>query len=158
MMLQGSVPQRLVAQGKRMTAEDRLRLLEDKEAIRDLLLQYGRSLDARDTQAYSELFAADGEWSGGVGQSRTPAGIKKMLDDLFSSSTGGLSKAHHVMANMVIDVDGETATAHSRWMWMTGDADGAPIVVRSGHYDDRLVRENGRWKFQSRRAVTELSK
>lgn len=135
-----------------------MRLLEDKEAIREVLLAYGRTLDSRDTKGYSELFAADGEWSGGIGQSKTPAGIKKMLDDLFGNATGGgFSKAHHVMANMIIEVTGDTATANSRWMWVTGDAEGSPVLMRAGHYDDTLVRENGAWKFQTRRAVTDLN-
>lgn len=141
------------------SVEERLRLLEDKEAIRDLLLAYGRALDSRDTQAYADLFAAQGEWSGGVGQAKTPAGIKKMLDDLFGNSTGGgFSKAHHVMANMVIEVDGDTATASSRWMWVHGDAEGGPLVRRAGIYEDALIREDGAWKFRKRRAVTELDK
>lgn len=142
------------------SVEDRLRVVEDKEAIRDLLLAYGRALDSRDTKAYSDLFAEDGEWSGGVGQSRTRAGIKKMLDDLFANSTGSgrFPKAHHVMANMVIEVDGDTATANSRWMWVAGDADGGPNLLRAGYYEDALIREDGSWKFKSRRAVNELSK
>lgn len=143
-----------------MGIEERLRVLEDKEEIRSLLLEYGRALDGRDTKAYSELFAADGEWSGGIGQSKTPAGIKKMLDDLFANSkgAGGFSKAHHVMANMAIDVAGDSATANSRWMWVAGDENGAPTVLRSGTYEDTLIRENGSWKIQTRRAATELSK
>lgn len=139
------------------SVEERLRFLEDKEAIREVLIDYGRALDRRDTQAYADLFAADGEWSGGVGQSKTPAGIKKMLDDLFAKSTGGFSKAHHIMANMVIKLDGDMATAASRWIWMTSDADGSPTVMRAGYYDDSMIRENGSWKFQKRRAVTELN-
>lgn len=136
--------------------EERLRLLEDKEEIRELLLEYGRALDGRDTKAYSELFAADGEWSGGIGQASTPAGIKKMLDGLFANATGKFPKAHHIMANFDIDLDGDTATARSRWMWVAGDGEGKPKVVRAGFYEDSLVRENGRWKFRKRRAVTEL--
>ena len=48
------------------TLEDRLRQLEDKEEIRDLLNEYGRTLDRRDLAAYSRLFAADGEWEGAL--------------------------------------------------------------------------------------------
>jgi ketosteroid isomerase-like protein len=139
------------------SVEDRLRLLEDKEAIRELLLAYGRALDARDTRAYSELFAADGEWSGGVGQSKTPAGIKKMLDDLFGNSTPRFPKAHHLMSNMEIAVEGDTASATSRWVWIAGNAQGGPALLRSGYYTDALVREDGAWKFQSRRAFTDFS-
>jgi len=139
------------------SVEERLRYLEDKEAIRDLLIAYGRALDSRDTQAYSELFAAEGEWSGGIGQAKTPAGIKKMLDDVFAKSTGQLVKPHHIMANMAIEVDGDTATASSRWMWILGDENASPIMMRAGYYEDSLVRENGEWKFQKRRAITELT-
>lgn len=138
------------------SVEERLRYLEDKEAIRDLLLAYGRALDSRDTQAYSDLFAADGEWSGGLGQGKTPAGIKKMLDDVFAKSTSNFVNPHHVMANMMIDLDGDRATAKSRWLWILGGAEGAPTIKRAGFYEDELVRENGAWKFQKRRAVTEL--
>lgn len=143
------------------TIEERLRLLEDKEAIREVLLAYGRTLDSRDTQGYADLFAADGEWSGGIGQAKTPAGIKKMLDDLFGSvprASGSTRKAHHIMSNMDIEVTGDTATAHSRWMWVIGDMESGPNVLRCGFYEDVLVRENGSWKFQKRRAVTEMDK
>ncbi len=138
--------------------EERLRLLEDKEAIRELLLAYGRTLDGRDTKGYSELFAADGEWSGGVGQARTPAGIKKMLDDLFAGGTSRFANAYHLMANMDIAVNGDTASARSRWIWIAGNAEGAPEILRSGYYDDLLVRENGGWKFQKRKASTEFTR
>jgi hypothetical protein len=35
-------------------------------------------------------------------------------------------------------------------------ADGNPVPQRSGHYEDKLVRENGEWKFRYRLTVTEL--
>ncbi|MBT2187881.1 nuclear transport factor 2 family protein [Sphingobium nicotianae] len=147
------------------SVEERLQILEDKEAIRGILLEYGRALDSRDTQAYSDLFAADGEWSGGIGQARTPAGIKKMLDDLFAGGARNNStpaeekprpRPHHLMGNMVVDVTGDTATAHSRWMWVMAGPDGSPHALRSGFYEDQLVRENGAWKIRKRRAVTEF--
>jgi hypothetical protein len=43
----------------------RVQRLEDQEEIRMLLVDYGRSLDARDFAKYASLFAKDGEWSGG---------------------------------------------------------------------------------------------
>jgi hypothetical protein len=45
--------------------------LEDTEEIRNVLLDYGRFLDARDFAAYSRLFAKDGEWVGGFAAIRT---------------------------------------------------------------------------------------
>jgi hypothetical protein len=48
--------------------EARLQHLEDLEEIRLLLTNYGRFLDTRDFSSYSQLFAKDGEWIGGLGK------------------------------------------------------------------------------------------
>jgi len=55
------------SKGKK-SVEARLQRFADKEEIQDVLLEYGRSLDARDFAIYSSLFATDGEWAGGFGQ------------------------------------------------------------------------------------------
>ena len=47
--------------------EQRVRELEDREAIRELLVVYGRYLDNKDLAGYSKLFAKDGTWTGGIG-------------------------------------------------------------------------------------------
>ena len=38
----------------------RVRVLEDREAIRELMFTYGKLLDAKDLAGYSKLFAKDG--------------------------------------------------------------------------------------------------
>ncbi len=43
----------------------RVQRMEDVEEIRIVLTEYGKTLDARDFAAYSQLFAKDGEWVGG---------------------------------------------------------------------------------------------
>src|SRR5438477_7888640 len=58
----------------------RVQLLEDTEAIRTVLLNYGRYLDARDFLSYSRLFAKDGEWSGGFGTVKGPAEIQTFME------------------------------------------------------------------------------
>src|SRR2546430_536248 len=58
---------------------ERLRLLEDKEEIRNLIQDYRRTLDDRDLRAFSELFAAAGTWTGRSGTATGPAGIYSML-------------------------------------------------------------------------------
>ncbi len=50
----------------------RVRVLEDREEIRNLLQEYRRTLDARDMRAFCALFAADGTWSGKSGQGTGP--------------------------------------------------------------------------------------
>jgi SnoaL-like domain len=50
------------------------------EEIRTLLLDYGRFLDSRDLAAYARLFAKDGEWVGGFGSAKSPAGIQAFME------------------------------------------------------------------------------
>ena len=138
--------------------EARLQKLEDLEAIRALLVDYGRALDKRDFQAYGALFAQNGSWKGGMGTATGPDAIAKMVAAGFERMSPSLyENSNHVMTSFDIDVDGDTATAWSRWTWVVVGANGKPQPERAGHYEDTLVRERGEWKFQSRQAFTEIN-
>ena len=140
------------------TAEVRLQKLEDVEAIRTLLVRYGRELDKRDFAAYGALFAQDGSWKGGMGTATGPDAIAKMVAAGFGRMEPSLyTNSNHVMSSFDIDVDGDTATAWSRWTWVVVGADGKPRPERAAHYADTLIREQGEWKFKSRQAFTEIN-
>lgn len=134
----------------------RLQRLEDVEEIRTLLLDYGRFLDSRDLPAYSRLFAKDGEWVGGFGSAQGPAGIQAFMEKNLGTGPNR-SNSYHLLTNFVIDVKGDTATAWSRWTFVTPGADGRHVIAQAGRYDDVLVRENGRWKFKRRTASSDLA-
>jgi uncharacterized protein (TIGR02246 family) len=141
------------------TVEERLQKLEDTEAIRSLLIDYGRALDQRDFKAYGQLFASDGVWKGGMGSATSPERIQKMVEDGFSRMSPDLYEdSHHVMTSLDIEVDGDTARTWSRWLWVVEGPDGKPRAERAGHYEDTLVREDGQWKFKHRQAFTEINK
>ena len=138
--------------------EARLQRLEDVEAIHSLLVQYGRALDKRDYQAYGALFAQDGSWKGGMGTATSPDAIGKMVAAGFERMSPSLyQNSNHVLSSFDVDVDGDTATAWSRWTWVVVGADGKPQTERAGHYEDTLTRERGEWKFKSRQAFTEIN-
>ncbi len=140
------------------TLEQRLQKVEDTEAIRSLLIAYGRALDARDFKAYGALFAKDGTWKGGMGSATSPDAIAKMVEAGFGRMAPKLyEKSNHVMTSQDIKVDGDTAKAWWRWLWVVEGDDKRPRVERGGHYEDTLIRENGQWKFKSRQAFTELN-
>ena len=143
---------------QRMSAsEARLQRLEDRSAIQELLVTYGRMLDQRDLVGYSKLFAADGVWEGGIGIATGPAQIYEMLTKVFSRVPPGQYGGNfHVMSSFSINVDGNVATSWSRWTWFIEGADGKPAAQRSGHYEDQLVKVGGEWKFKHRLTVTEL--
>ena len=128
--------------------ESQVRRLQDKEEIQQLLLDYGRHLDSRDFGAYAGLFAADGEWTGGFGTVKGRPEIKAFMEKNMGTgpNRGG---SYHLLSNFVITVDGDTATAWSRWAFVVPQERGAAIS-QAGRYDDSLVRENGVWKFKRR--------
>ena len=132
----------------------RIQRIEDRAEIEQLLLNYGRHLDARDFKAYGQLFARDGVWEGGMGTVQGPAAIQAFMEKAIP----GANTAHnfHLLSNFVIDVQGDTATAWSRWQFVAPDQDGRPVVAQAGRYDDTLVREDGRWKFKRRVAANDL--
>ncbi len=139
-------------------AEARLRKAEDVEAIQSLLVHYGRELDKRDFKAYGALFAQDGSWKGGMGTATGPDAIAKMVAAGFERMSPALyENSYHAMTSFDIEVNGDTATAWSRWTWVVVGANGKPQPERAGHYEDTLVRERGAWKFKSRQAFTEIN-
>jgi uncharacterized protein (TIGR02246 family) len=136
------------AQASQDAVISRLRALEDREEIRLLLLDYGRHLDSRDFKAYASLFAADGEWVGGFGTVKGPAAIQAFMEKNLGTAPNRANN-YHLLSNVVIAVQGDTATAWSRWAFIVPEANGAR-VAQAGRYDDTLVRENGRWRFKTR--------
>lgn len=134
--------------------ERRLQRVEDEAAITRLLLEYGRTLDARDFAAYSRLFAKEGEWKGALGSYRGPAAIQAAMEKIFADASGDIPKGSnfHVMSNFAIDVQDDRATARSMFIFykMQGNK---PVAEVAGRYEDVLVRENGVWRFLLRNAL-----
>jgi hypothetical protein len=143
--------------------EKRIQVLEDKEAIRTLLLNYGRFLDARDWEAYASLFATDGgTWNGGMGVAKGYDEILQMMTSTIGTENIGANGSGvsnmHILGNEFITVDGDTASALSKWVFVMTAADGGPDVVFIGHYDDELIRENGIWKFKLRTVTGDITR
>jgi hypothetical protein len=132
--------------------EARLQRLEDREEIRQLTMDYGRFLDQRDWASFSQLFAEkEGEWTGGMGSAKGSQAVRKLMEDTIGQSSGAVSPANfHIFTNQVIHPDGDRATAATKWMFVVQGADNRPQTVFLGHYEDSMVRENGRWKFLRR--------
>jgi len=142
------------------TIEARLARLEDLEAIRRLLLDYRRHLDGKDFRAYADLFAAEGEFIAGPGgeiRATGPQAIFELVDGMrgtLLTDAGGDDV--HVAVNEVIELDGDRASATSTWVYLIRGEGDVPEVSKIGHYEDRLTREDGRWKFLQRTAPMDI--
>jgi uncharacterized protein (TIGR02246 family) len=137
---------------------ERLQRLEDVEAIRRLIFDYGRLLDAQDFESFSELFAADGEWVGGGGATVGPEAIRQTMEAAFGPGSGVVwGSSFHVLGNEVVDLNGDAATAVSRWMFVQAGEDGAPAFVLAGRYRDEFVRAAGIWRIKRRELVNDMA-
>ena len=145
-----------------MSVDARLQRLEDREAIRELIVDYGHMVDTRNWEGFANLFAEDGQWIGGMGVAKGRATIKKMMEDTIGPTTAGKIPAGangpnlHIFTNEVIKVDGDAATGVTKWMFVVTNAQNHPQPFYLGHYDDKFVRVNGEWKFQSRTAYGDI--
>jgi len=139
--------------------EDRLRILEDREEIRQLLIEYGRALDQRDFGALSKLFCEDAEYLGGGSLSaiKGPPAIAKFVEDVFRKNPMGLRFPNfHLFANITIQINDDEAQAKSKGFFVVPNEEDMPLTVMLATNDDVLVRDKGRWKFKRRRVHMEI--
>lgn len=155
-----AVAQDAARPAKKMSTEQRLQRMEDIEAIRDLLVAYGRNFDKRDFAAYSSLFAKDGEWVGGaqgVQSYKGPDAIRGMVEKGYQPTV--FPGSYHIMSSFDIDLTGpDTAAGWSRWTFVVNGVHNEPVVFRGGYYEDTFVREDGVWKFKKRVVAVDPTK
>jgi uncharacterized protein (TIGR02246 family) len=132
----------------------RLRRMEDERAIERLLVEYGRTLDSRDFAAWSALFTEDGEWQGAQGGYKGRTQLRTSMEKIFTDAAADIPKGRnfHAMSNFIIDVQGDRATASSKFVFYKLDGS-KPVAEVAGRYEDMLVRVGGAWKFRKRRAL-----
>jgi hypothetical protein len=129
---------------------DRLTRLEDREAIRLVLRDYGRLLDERKFDEFGQLFAADGEYVSG-NTTRGPAAIAESLRRIMTANSMGLAEPNfHVLFNERIELRGDRADATSQSFFVAPGADSAPQIIMMASYVDILVRTPQGWKFAKR--------
>jgi 3-phenylpropionate/cinnamic acid dioxygenase small subunit len=123
-------------------------VLEDKDAIREVLHLYCHYMDEGKFEALGALFADDGVWIAPYRTATTPSGIAAWL----TQSVPPEPRRMHYVMNSVIRVEGDRAEAKSNYMTVFA-GDNGPVPSVCGTYVDRLARERGVWKFQRRELV-----
>lgn len=100
----------------------RLTALEDREAIRELIAQYGPAADAGDAEAVAGLWATDGVYHlAGFGEARGHAAIAALITGPVHQSLLAQGCAH-VLGPVAITLDADRALArgHSLLLRWTG--------------------------------------
>ncbi|KAA2212342.1 nuclear transport factor 2 family protein [Teichococcus oryzae] len=124
--------------------EQRIQRIEDELAIGQLRARYCHLLDDRDWPAFVELFTPDGVFQG-LEAVRGHAALM----EFFSQRVPKLAEDFwHFCTNGTVEIDGDTARGRITLEYLS--ATNGVSHVSAGHYDDVMVRQGGRWRFQSR--------
>ena len=143
------------------TVEARLQQLEGEAEIRQLLDDYMTLLDSRDWDAYVQLFAKEAELDIVEGVLKGRDAIRTRMANASARMAAAAAgqpqrQSADLLSNIYVKVDGETATARSRFTFLAEDEDGSFRVRGSGMYLDTWVREDGAWKIKSRKVSWDL--
>ena len=120
-------------------------VLEAKDAIRELMAAYAQALDACRFADVAACFAPDGEWTTDYGAARGPAEIEAFIRGIVPVKGEGPQRKHYI-TNIIIKVDGETASAVSDYL-IVREAGGGLIPVMGGTYRDKFVKTPAGWRF-----------
>jgi hypothetical protein len=136
----------------------------DRAQIENLSARYMVAVDAGDIETVMSAWAEDGllEWGGGV--EKGAAAIRKVMSDFGGAKAlrnlppdaTSRQRQHHFITNHVIDVSGDQARSIVYWFVITNDTPQKDVQLYNfGHYEDELIRRNGRWLFVKRSIYNE---
>ena len=141
--------------------ETRLRNLEGEAEIRRSLDDYMHLLRTRDWDNYSKLFATDSAIDIVEGVIKGKDAIKARMANASARQVAAAAgqpqrQSADILSNVYVKVDGDTATARSRFTFLSEAEDGSFRVRGSGIYSDTWVRENGVWLIKYRKVDWDL--
>ena len=132
-------------------APDAAQELRDRTAIHQLLMDYGRTIDERDFEAFGALFTSDGEYGGAGAMTQGPEAIAEGMRSVFAANALGFGEPNfHVFFNEVIQLNGDAATSTSMSFYIVPGENNLPKIAMMAEYEDAIVRIDGEWKFRRR--------
>jgi hypothetical protein len=120
--------------------------IADELAIRNLVARYADAVSRRDHERWASTWATKGEWSllGQVAQGRED------VVALFRRLVDGFAFVAQHLGSGEIDLADGAATGRWQIVEYAKLANGTALLTL-GLYDDEYVREDGEWRFRSRR-------
>jgi len=124
----------------------------DREAIRNLPLQYCHCVWQKDLDGYANLFTEDGSFS--TDDPTLPKGQgRAALKSLISGALDTM-KPRPFIHNHVVELLGPDKAKGTCYVEVRLLKDGKKCLM-SGWYNDEYAKVNGEWKFQSRQITTD---
>ncbi|MEU8709985.1 nuclear transport factor 2 family protein [Streptomyces sp. NPDC048565] len=137
-----------------MAAENAVSLMVDRLDIIELTAKYAHRLDTRQFDSLMELWSDDSpvfdEESFGLGKFTGKDEIRHHFEaDIY----GQMENLCHMTVNHVIDEILESRASGNCHVFAQGDVRAGGISRATAYYKDEYVRENGVWKFSSRKVI-----
>ncbi len=126
-------------------------LLDDKDAIRELIHLYSHYADSDDRDKWVSLFVKDCVWDGG------PFGRYEGHDGLLAMyNKGKAPNRRHFINNTVVHVEGDSARSVS-YVALIEFTKPSYTLLGGGFYLDQFVRRDRRWRFKQRKFRSQLT-
>ena len=143
------------------TIEARLRLVEDRQAIYDVIVRYCRGVDRSDPDLVLAAFHDDAidNHFGVVLPFREAIGTLKAARSGGDSPPSKTTSMHNI-CNVLIEVDGDIARCESYVIVIVRIPQDAGAIdwMHAGRYVDRFERRNGEWRIAYRTVVYDLER
>lgn len=132
--------------------------MDDRRAVEDLLYEYARRVDAGDFPGVGSLFedaTFRSETREGTVTLEGASAVAEAMTAMVRVGGDGTPGTRHLVTNVSVGIDGDTATASSYFTVMHA-AEGDLRAVVAGRYDDRFERTPTGWRFTDRLVSTDL--
>ena len=136
---------------------------DDRAEIENVSNKYMVAVDAGDIETVMGTWADDGvlEWVFGTEVGK--AAIRKAMSNFggarpvdIPEGAKSRPRTRHQIINHVIDVTGNTAKSTAYWFAFTNNTPQGDVqLLYFGHYEDEMVKVNGKWLFQKRHVYNE---
>ncbi|MGH7917135.1 MAG: nuclear transport factor 2 family protein [Candidatus Binataceae bacterium] len=127
-------------------------VLEEKEAVRDLMSRYCFYIDNCEFDKFAALFTEDAQFEAGpLGKLTGRDAIREFIAAAVPKRGEGPARKHCTF-NHVITIDGDEARADS-YIVVLRESDGGNGVMAAlaGRYEDMIVKRDGQWRFRLRK-------
>lgn len=125
-------------------------VVEEKEAIRDVLSAYCFYVDDGEFDKWAGLFSEDAVFDAGPqGKMQGRAAIKDFIVKAVPTQGEGPARKHCTM-NSMIQVNGTEAKVDS-YIIVVREADQGIMTSLAGRYEDLLVKQGETWRFKVRK-------
>jgi hypothetical protein len=137
--------------------EVQLRELIDKQAIAELLYAYAQGIDRRDSNLLETVFTEECQLH--YGAYDHPARV--LIDSWRANRPPAFLMTHHLYGNIAVRFHGADRARSITYFFAQHRAKHEGRIMDEmvrGRYLDRLIKQDGRWRFAERTLVFDWSK